>query len=134
MLHVYTDGSCVRNPGGPGGWAWVVDERTYDFGGVASTTSQRMEIQAAYEAVQSLKGTPLRIHTDSKYVMNCATRVWKIKKNQDLWEPFLALLDVRIVQFVWVKSHSGVRLNEVADRLAAKGRLGERPGVQEKVS
>lgn len=124
MREVYTDGACQNNPGGPGGWGWVVDETTYDYGGDPSTTNQRMEIRAVLEAMVALSG-PLLVVTDSKYVINCATGKWKRKANTDLWEPFMAAKAGRQIKFKWVKGHSGVRLNEVADRLAYVGMTGD---------
>ena len=135
---VFTDGACERNPGGRGGWGWVVDENTFGFGGDPSTTNQRMEIQAAFEAVRALPG-PLTVWSDSRYVVDCFEKSWwrnwhkngwiNSKKepvaNRDLWEPFVELVVAGEVSFEWVKGPSGVDLNEVADRLANAGMLGE---------
>ena len=135
---VYTDGACRGNPG-PGGWAWVVDlgvgsTGRSGFGGAADTTNQRMEVTAAWRAVQSIEG-PLEIRSDSTYVVNCfrnrwhegwIRRGWKNSQrqpvaNRDLWEPFIGLvLDRGDVTFTWVKGHSGVRMNDVVDELAVQ--------------
>lgn len=135
----YTDGACERNPGGRGGWGWVVDEYTYGLGGDPSTTNQRMEIRAALEAVSALPDCRLIIWSDSRYVVDCMTKEWwkswqkngwkNSKKqpvaNQDLRQPLIEAMAHRRVTFNWVKGHSGVQLNEVADRLANSGMLGE---------
>lgn len=135
---VFTDGACERNPGGRGGWGWVVDAHTFGLGGDPSTTNQRMEIQAALEAVRALP-RPLTVWSDSRYVVDCFQKSWWRKwvtngwvnsqkqpvKNRDLWEPFVELVAAGGVTFEWVKGHSGVDLNEVADRLANAGMLGE---------
>ena len=71
---VYTDGACVGNPG-PGGWAWAIPGGSYASGAAARTTNQRMEIQAALEAVMALDG-PLEIVSDSTYVVNCFRDRW----------------------------------------------------------
>ena len=102
---MYTDGACSGNPG-PGGWAWAVP------GGALrqraprrTTTNQRMEITAAFEAVQAIDG-PLEIVSDSTYVVNCFRDRWwegwlkrgwlnsqkKPVANRDLWEPFIELV------------------------------------------
>ncbi|GAA3682202.1 hypothetical protein GCM10022237_46270 [Nocardioides ginsengisoli] len=137
-IEVYTDGACERNPGGRGGWGWVVDEDTFGLGGDPSTTNQRMEIRAALEAVRAVPGS-LTVWSDSRYVVDCLTKVWwkawetngwkNSKKqpvaNRDLWEQLIEATSGRTITFRWVKGHSGVQLNEVADRLANSGLLGE---------
>ena len=69
VLEVWTDGACSGNPG-PGGWAWAIAGRPAASGGERATTNQRMEIQAALEAVRALEG-PLVVVSDSTYVVNC---------------------------------------------------------------
>jgi ribonuclease HI len=131
---VYTDGSCLGNPG-RGGWAWAVDGGPSDSGGEAHTTNQRMEVTAVIRALQSLPG-PLHVISDSTYVVNCFRQKWwvgwerrgwrntqgKPVANQDLWKVLLELaLDPgRAVSFEWVKGHSGDRMNDVVDLLATQ--------------
>ncbi len=56
-MKIYTDGSCLRNPGGPGGWAWwSPTTKQMGSGYVATTTNNRMELQASLEAVKALDG------------------------------------------------------------------------------
>ncbi|GGF33250.1 ribonuclease H [Marmoricola endophyticus] len=131
MIEVYTDGACKGNPG-PGGWAWAVRDGPQGSGGDPHTTNQRMEIRAAYEAVQTLEG-PLRVVSDSTYVVNCFRQGWwkgwhkrgwrnaakQPVANRDLWEPFVDLVNERgDVEFAWVKGHSGHPMNDLVDRLA----------------
>ncbi|WP_419947018.1 RNase H family protein [Candidatus Poriferisodalis sp.] len=128
---VYTDGSCLGNPG-PGGWAYVVDGGPWACGHESATTNQRMEVAAAARAVETLEG-PLRIVSDSTYVVKCFNDEWwkswhrrnwlnaakKPVANRDLWEPFIdAVLARGDVTFAWVKGHAGQRLNSAADALA----------------
>ena len=128
---VFTDGSCLGNPG-PGGWAYVVDGGPWECGYEPATTNQRMEVAAAAHAVEDLDG-PLRIVSDSTYVVKCFTDEWwkgwhrrnwlntarKPVANRDLWEPFIeAVLARGDVTFEWVKGHAGQRLNSAADALA----------------
>jgi ribonuclease HI len=129
---VYTDGSCLGNPG-PGGWAWVVDGGPSDSGGEPHTTNQRMEVTAVIRALEALSG-PVHVVSDSTYVVNCFRQNWhagwmrrgwknsqgKPVANRDLWEALFALaLDpARAVTFEWVKGHSGDRMNDVVDALA----------------
>jgi ribonuclease HI len=131
---VYTDGSCLGNPG-PGGWAWAVDGGPSDSGGEPHTTNQRMEITAVLRALEALPG-PVHVISDSTYVVNCFRNRWwvgwkrrgwrnaqgKPVANQDLWHGLLdlALDPSRPVTFEWVKGHSGDRMNEVVDLLATR--------------
>ncbi|HVH22641.1 MAG TPA: ribonuclease H [Pseudonocardia sp.] len=130
---VWTDGACSGNPG-PGGWAWAVPDGRQAAGGAPTTTNQRMEIQAALEAVRALPG-PLVVVSDSTYVVNCFRDGWwrgwlargwtnsqrKPVANRDLWEPLVQLVNERgDVTFRWVKGHSGDPMNDLVDRLAVE--------------
>src|SRR3954464_336978 len=132
-LEVWTDGACSGNPG-PGGWAWATKDGRQASGGERQTTNQRMEIQAALEAVGALRG-PLTVVGDSTYVVNCFRDGWwrgwlsrgwvnsakKPVANRDLWEPLiLAVRDRGDVTFRWVKGHSGDAMNGLVDRLAVE--------------
>ena len=129
---VYTDGACSGNPG-PGGWAWAVADGRQASGGHPATTNQRMEIQAALEAVRALADSPLVVVSDSTYVVNCFRDGWwrgwqsrgwltsqkKPVVSRDLWEPLVDLVNDRgDVTFRWVKGHSGDTMNDVVDGLA----------------
>ena len=134
---MFTDGACSGNPG-PGGWAWAVDETWFASGGESPSTNQRMEIRAAWEALQAIEG-PLEIRSDSTYVVNCFRDKWYVKwlskgwknssgkpvANRDLWEPFIEAVLARgdEVTFSWVKGHSGDRMNDLVDRLAVEESL-----------
>jgi len=131
---VYTDGSCLGNPG-PGGWAWAVDGGPSDSGGEPHTTNQRMEITAVLRALEALPGS-VHVISDSTYVVNCFRNRWwvgwkrrgwrnsqgKPVANQDLWQQLLAvaLEPSSPVTFEWVKGHSGDRMNDVVDLLATR--------------
>jgi ribonuclease HI len=132
-LEVWTDGACSGNPG-PGGWAWGTKDGRQASGGSLATTNQRMEIQAALEAVKALE-CPLIVVSDSTYVVNCfrdgwwrgwLTRGWvnsakKPVANRDLWEPLItAVRDRGDISFRWVKGHSGDPMNDLVDRLAVE--------------
>ena len=132
-LEVWTDGACSGNPG-PGGWAWATRDGRQDSGGSRRTTNQRMEIQAALEAVTALPG-PLVVVSDSTYVVNCFRDGWwrgwlargwvnsakKPVANRDLWEPLVTTVGERgEIAFRWVKGHSGDPMNDLVDRLAVE--------------
>ena len=131
---VYTDGACSGNPG-PGGWAWASPGGAFRSGAAPMTTNQRMEIQAALEAVTTLEGR-LEVVSDSTYVVNCfrdswwrgwLARGWKNSQkkpvaNRDLWEPLIAEYrrDPGRVSFRWVKGHGSDPYNDLVDRLAVE--------------
>ena len=146
-LTVYTDGSCLGNPG-PGGWAWAVPGGAFASGSEPHATNQRMEINAALDAVRTLAG-PLLVVSDSKYVVDCHTARWYEKwekkgwknasgqpvKNQDLWKPLVELFHLRgdELRFRWVRGHDGDVMNDLVDGLAVEaaraqtGRNGAEP-------
>ena len=135
---VYTDGSCLRNPDGPGGYAAVIVETKSGTarelsGGEPSTTNNRMELRAGIEALRTLPpDAVVDFYTDSQYMKNAFTkywlRNWKLRgwvtatgepvKNQDLWRALDEEFHCRTVRFHWVKGHAGNRWNERCDALA----------------
>ena len=116
---VYTDGSCIPNPG-PGGWAFVVlDYQGYEWhvsGGEDYSTNNQMELQAVIEA---LEFTPdmkyYKIYSDSMYVIKCAKGTWARKKNIDRWLEYDRVSKGKIIEWKWVKGHSGNEYNEIVD-------------------
>jgi ribonuclease HI len=120
---IFTDGSCLKNPKGPGGWAFTLIENGKQWtmsGGESSTTNNRMELMAVIEALDFAQGNEYIIHTDSELTMKCATGVYKRKANKDLWDEYDRALGSRKINWVWVKAHNGNLLNEYVDRLARK--------------
>ena len=121
MIEIYTDGSCIDNPG-PGGWAAIVvagGEETRLSGGEDRTTNNRMELTAAIEGLKAAPGVgPARVHSDSEYLVNTMTRGWKRRKNVDLWELLDAETARRNVSWVWVRGHAGHPMNERVDARA----------------
>jgi len=139
---VYTDGACSGNPG-PGGWAWIVPDGGFASGAEARSTNQRMEITAAWRAVEAIDG-PLEVRSDSTYVVNCFRDRWwegwlarnwhnsqrKPVANRDLWEPFIDLVRQRSeVVFTWVKGHGGDPWNDRVDRLAVEAMRTQAPAA-----
>ncbi|MCH7655727.1 MAG: hypothetical protein IIC95_07045, partial [Chloroflexi bacterium] len=120
-IDIYTDGSCLGNPG-PGGWGAVVvtDGAERELaGGERATTNQRMEVTAAIKGLASVPaGSAVTVHSDSLYVINTMTKGWKRKANTDLWPALDAVVGERTVTWQWVKGHAGHPMNERADRLA----------------
>lgn len=132
---IYTDGSCLGNPG-PGGWAWLVlaagEVGAAGAGGAANTTNNRMELTAVIKALEARAASEaLRVCTDSSYVVKGMTtwlegwkrRGWmsaskKPVANQELWQRLDALAAGRDIDFVWVRGHAGDRGNDLADQAA----------------
>lgn len=135
---IHTDGSCLRNPGGAGGWAAVIETTATGAveeksGGAPETTNNRMELTAALMALTAVpEGARVALYTDSQYLKNAFTKFWlpAWKKrgwkkadgepvlNQDLWVQLDAAFAARQVQFHWVKGHAGNPRNERCDVLA----------------
>lgn len=130
----YSDGSCLGNPG-PGGWAVLMRYKNNEkelSGAELNTTNNRMELQAAIEALKALKERcDVVIHTDSKYVQNGITEWmqnwkkngWKTAnrkpvKNLDLWQQLDEQVSKHQVTWAWVKGHSGHPENDRVDELA----------------
>lgn len=121
---IYTDGSCIPNPG-PGGWAFVALSRDPDSvefhvsGGEKKSTNNRMELTAVIEALDFINDQKeYLIYSDSTYVINCAKGKWKRKKNTDLWEKYEKISKGKRIEWIWVKGHSGDKYNEIVDYLA----------------
>jgi ribonuclease HI len=136
-VEIYTDGACRGNPG-PGGWGALLiagKHRKSLYGGERETTNNRMELTAAIEALNALKGKRrVVLHTDSKYVKegieswlpNWKARGWKTAnkkpvKNQDLWQALDEAVNRHDLVWKWVKGHAGNAGNEEADALANRG-------------
>ncbi|MFI5001544.1 MAG: ribonuclease HI [Reyranellales bacterium] len=133
-VEVFTDGACSGNPG-PGGWAAIlrVGHRERELsGGDPATTNNRMELMAAISGLEALnRPCRVKLHTDSKYVLDGATKWihgWKKNgwrtadkkpvKNVELWQRLDEARNGHHVVWIWVKGHSGHAENERADQLA----------------
>ena len=123
MIHIYTDGSCLGNPG-PGGWAAIIEEnggKKRLSGREDETTNNRMEILAAIKGLQATPShSEVTVFSDSQYVVNTMTRNWKRNANKDLWARLDQEAGKRTVTWRWVRGHDGNPLNEEADRLASR--------------
>jgi ribonuclease HI len=136
-VSIWTDGACSGNPG-PGGWGAILcfEGREKElFGGEAATTSNRMELTAAIEALEALKRPcVVHLHTDSNYlrggitawIANWKRNGWRTAdkkpvKNAELWQRLDAAAARHEIDWRWVKGHSDDVMNERADALARKG-------------
>ena len=134
MIKIYTDGSCLNNPGN-GGWAAIINingEVKKISGKVKDTTNNKMELMAPIKALQEIKGNEqIEIYTDSQYVKlgitdwvhkwiknNWQTSKKEPVKNKKLWVQLYELNNLCDVKWIWVKAHAGNVLNEEVDLLA----------------
>ena len=126
------DGSSLGNPG-PAGWAWYVDEDTWDAGGWPRGTNNLSELTAILRLLEATAqtGEELHILADSQYAINVVSKWrlgWKKRgwtkadkkpiKNLELIQEIDRAMEGRHVTFEWVKGHAGHRMNERADDLA----------------
>ena len=139
MIKIYTDGSCIGNPG-PGGWAAIIlngDNQNIISGKKKNTTNNQMELMAAIKALVFFsKKQKIRIYTDSNYVKEGITnwiKIWeknnwktankKKVKNVELWIKLNTLSNFHDIEWQWVKGHSGDPMNNMVDKLARKEAL-----------
>ena len=101
MIEIYTDGSCLTNPGN-GGWTAIINDDgkiKKISGNEKDTTNNRMELLAPINALRELNdNSEITIYTDSRYVKlgitewinkwlnnNWQTSKKEDVKNKDLW-------------------------------------------------
>lgn len=136
-ISIWTDGACSGNPG-PGGWGALLRADGHEkelCGGAENTTNNRMELQAAIEALNALKQpSEVELYTDSQYVKGGMTgwivgwkkNGWRTSakkpvKNEELWRALDEAVSRHKINWHWVKGHAGHTENERADELARSG-------------
>jgi ribonuclease HI len=134
-IRIATDGSVLKNPDGPGGWAVVFDDGRTFVGSDPSTTNNRMEMKAVLEGLKLIdEGSDVIVECDSQYVCkgirlwmpNWRRKNWKNAagddvKNRDLWEEIDEAIQRHTrVTMLWVRGHDGHAANELADKLAGE--------------
>tara|TARA_B100000963_G_C22275392_1_gene514709 strand:- start:140 stop:562 length:423 start_codon:yes stop_codon:yes gene_type:complete len=134
MIKIYTDGSCIENPG-KGGWAAIIlnnGNKIEIKGNKENSTNNQMELLAPIQALKKIpKGSKVQIFTDSKYVKSGITEWihnwkkngWKTAskqdvKNKELWLELDLLNNEFEINWNWVKAHSTNELNNEVDLLA----------------
>ena len=134
MIKIYTDGSCIGNPG-KGGWAAIIitnGKKIKIKGSEKNTTNNKMELLAPINALKKIpKGCKVEIFTDSKYVKSGITEWihnwkktgWKTTNrkevsNKELWTELDLLNNEFEINWNWVKAHSTDKLNNEVDLLA----------------
>lgn len=136
-MNFYTDGSCLSNPDGPGGWAVIVErdgDKIAELSGYSpSTTNNIMEMMAVLEAIRfAPDDEPFTVISDSEYVVKginewmgkWAARDWVKKSgaiaNLELWQLLHAAVEPERMVFKWVRGHDRNPFNELADDLAGR--------------
>lgn len=134
-VNIFTDGSCLGNPG-PGGWAAILRYENYEktiSGSEKNTTNNRMELLAIIKALELLKEKcEVTIISDSQYLIKAIKDGWlekwkangwktankKSVKNQDLWQALDSLLNKHQITWQWVKGHADNPDNLRVDKIA----------------
>jgi ribonuclease HI len=125
----YTDGACLGNPDGPGGWAAVVDrpaggEPWLLFGHLSSTSNNRAEALGVLAALEwAPPGSKLLVHSDSELTVRILQNRYKARANPDIWEVLRRTISEKKLGVLpeWVRGHAGDPGNELADRLSRLG-------------
>jgi len=150
QVRLFTDGSCLGNPG-PGGWAYILEHpatgRVCEVsGGERRTTNNRMELMAVIRGLRALsRSCRVELSGDSEYVL-LGLRDWMPKwtakgwrrgskppKNVELWQALDEELQRHEVTIRWVRGHTGHPENERCDELARAqaARFRDDPAVEE---
>lgn len=134
---IYTDGACSGNPG-KGGWGAILRFGSHEreiSGFDEDTTNNRMELQAAIEALKSLKEPcEVELFSDSAYLVNGFEKQWVVKwklngwknsskeevKNIELWRELDDFNQKHKISWIKVKGHSDNEYNNRCDKLATE--------------
>lgn len=142
----FTDGSC-RAKTRLGGWGYVrvLEDGTalrYGYAAYSDTTVNRMELMAVIRAIESVRGKNkrIRIFTDSKVtILGCRRVLQGLAKfdkiaNGDLFLRFRNAAAGQRIELTHVKGHTGIHFNEVADKLAGRGYIEAKQGLNTVIS
>lgn len=144
--NIYTDGACLHNPGGCGGWAYAVQlgndpigtNTIINSGGCVSSSANRMELTAVYMAFLYVMDHPGKatIYTDSKYISNAINlflKTWaengwtgsegKKIVHADLFREIYSIIPKVNVTVEWLKGHEDNPFNNLVDGQARKSAI-----------
>ena len=141
LSDIYTDGGCVDNGtpyavAGLGVWLGEGDDLNHvsiPLPGRQQTNNRAELLAAILGVLEADKNDPVVIHTDSMYTINASTiwcpkwledpefQGWSKTENWDLIHLlYIALQDRPNVTLKYIKAHSGLKGNEMADELATR--------------
>ena len=136
-IKVFTDGSCIDNPGLAGyGYVLFMDGKLYEvseYMGVA--TNNQAELGAIIDALEFIPGSrDVIVYTDATYIVRAFKSGWlrrwktsnwkshgRLIANRPLWERLIKLTTKHRVEFFWVEGHAKSKWNNRADQLARLG-------------
>lgn len=130
-IEIYTDGSCIGNPG-PGGFAALILLNGQEHilkGGEKDSTNNRMEMTAIIKALEwllkssgishaEMQKHKITIYSDSNLIIQTLNQGWKRKANTDLWAQMDNLRAWLDITWTWVKAHHTNKNNNLVDGLA----------------
>ena len=137
QIKVYTDGSCLKNPGN-GGYCALLQkfkdgEKVTEVslvGNQPATTNNRMEMMAILKAIiflnlKEISDSQIDFYSDSNLVISTLSKGWKRKANLDIWQEIdLAIINCKKnankLGWHWVKAHNNHPENEYGDTEARK--------------
>lgn len=133
MLQVYTDGACNTNTKW-GGWAFRLvkdgDASAPQGGSQENTTNQRMEVEAAIQALSHVpEGSELTLYSDSQYLVYSMPEIpgrksrYRRRANLDLWERLDKVAAQQRVSWQWLENAEAQptfsQVHQLAEKLAA---------------
>ncbi len=119
MIDIYTDGACRARVGGWAALILATGERRTMSGKAEDTTSNRMELSAAINSMESLpSSSEVTLYSDSEYLVKTMTLGWRRNANLDLWQKLDALAVEHQIRWEWVKGHASIPGNEYVNQLA----------------
>lgn len=133
-MKVWTDGSCLGNPG-VGGYAAIMQAKgkeqvCFGYSKNPKETNNRMELKAVICVVDwcnrvQKEPCEIQINTDSQYLIDCTKKkraelTSVSRANNDLWIELInkGLEGKHHLTFVKVAGHSDDEMNQRADKLA----------------
>ena len=126
LVTIYADASCIRNGSidSSAGCGVVMLDHNRSEVKLASKylgqiTNQQAEILACTYALEQLRRyCRIEIVSDSKYLIDTMMGRNHMRANRTFWSRLVKACYGHHVSWQWVKGHSGVQFQEVADRLA----------------